>query len=405
MGDSTAPRATAGDARPAPSARTDGSARTVSTAFFLLFTSMGVWVPYLPLYLATRGFDGEQIGFVLALSPAIRWSAAIPWAYAADHLRIRHRLFVAAAIGSTLALGVLATTDHFATIVAAVAAVALLSAPLVPMMDAMSFDNLPRLGGDYGRLRAWGSMGFIVGSVVAAFVIARTSPLVVPWLLFAAQAGLPIAAWWLPREQHGHAEHFRAPWRLLSPAMNAFLLTALLFQLGSGAWAGFFAVHTRSLGLPDWVPGVTWGLGVVTEVAALWIGRSLFERLGPPEVMIAVLLTSAARYVATSLVRSEAAVILVQLVYGPCFALSHLAAQLMLARLVPRRSSTNGQALYGFVTFGIGGSLGFILAGFLVDRVGSARLFQFEAVVTLLAILPALRLRALLRHAGRPAEV
>ena len=210
MGDSTAPRATAGDARPAPSARTDGSARTVSTAFFLLFTSMGVWVPYLPLYLATRGFDGEQIGFVLALSPAIRWSAAIPWAYAADHLRIRHRLFVAAAIGSTLALGVLATTDHFATIVAAVAAVALLSAPLVPMMDAMSFDNLPRLGGDYGRLRAWGSMGFIIGSVVAAFVIARTSPLVVPWLLFAAQAGLPIAAWWLPREQHGHAEHFRA---------------------------------------------------------------------------------------------------------------------------------------------------------------------------------------------------
>ena len=186
--------------------------------------------------------------------------------------------------------------------------------------------------------------------------------------------------------------------------MNAFLLTALLFQLGSGAWAGFFAVHTRSLGLPDWVPGVTWGLGVVTEVAALWIGRSLFERLGPPEVMIAVLLTSAARYVATSLVRSEAAVILVQLVYGPCFALSHLAAQLMLARLVPRRSSTNGQALYGFVTFGIGGSLGFILAGFLVDRVGSARLFQFEAVVTLLAIIPALRLRALLRHAGRPAE-
>lgn len=403
MGHSAAAPNHAHGARPGVPDRVDGTAVSVSTAFFLLFIGMGVWVPYVPLYLATRGLTGAQIGLVLGLAPAARWSAAIPWAYAADHLRIRHALFVAATIASTVCLVGLALAERLPTILLAVVAVAAFGAPLVPMMDAMCADHLPRLGGDYGRLRAWGSLGFVVGSLLAAAVIARTSPLVVPWMLVAAQVVLPIAAFWLPRGQHGHLEHFAAPWRLLSPPMNAFLATSLLFNLGAGAWAGFFAVHTRALGLPDWVPGVTWGLGVVTEVAALWIGRDVFTRFAAADVLIGVLIATAARYLVTSLVQGETATIATQLAYGPCFAFSHLAAQVVLARLVPARSSTNGQALYGFVSFGIGGSLGLALAGALVDRLGTAHVFRIEAVFTLLAILPALRLRALLRHAPRPS--
>jgi len=403
MGHSAAAPDEANEADPATE-RPDGTFASVSTAFFLLFIGMGIWVPYVPLYLATRGLSGTEIGLVLGLAPAARWTAAIPWAYAADRLRIRHALFLAATVASTLCLAGLAVADRLETILLAVAAVAAFGAPLIPMMDAMCADHLPRLGGDYGRLRAFGSLGFVVGSVLAAAVIARSSPLVVPWMLVAAQVVLPATALRLPREQHGHVESFRAPWRLLSPPMNAFLLSSLLFNLGAGAWAGFFSVHTRALGLPDWVPGVTWGLGVVTEVAALWVGRGVFERFGPADVLVGVLLATAGRYLVTSLVQGEAATIATQLAYGPCFAFSHLAAQLVLARLVPRRSSTNGQALYGFVSFGIGGSLGLALAGALVDRLGTARVFQIEAVTTLLAILPALRLRALLKHTARPPE-
>ncbi|MFM7143415.1 MAG: MFS transporter [Alphaproteobacteria bacterium] len=398
MGHSAATPEESRAASPGATERPDGTVLSVATAFFLLFIGMGVWVPYVPLYLATRGLSGSEIGLVLGLAPAARWTAAIPWAYAADRLRIRHALFLVATVASTACLVGLAFADRLPTILLAVAAVAAFGAPLVPMMDAMCADHLPRLGGNYGRLRAWGSLGFVVGSVLAAAVIARSSALVVPWLLVAAQLVLPFAALRLPREQHGHVEHFHAPWRLLSPPMNAFLATSLLFNLGAGAWAGFFAVHTRALGLPDWVPGVTWGLGVVTEVIALWVGRDLFARWGPAEVLVGVLLATAARYLVTSLVTGEAATIATQLAYGPCFALSHLAAQLVLARLVPSRSSTNGQALYGFVSFGVGGSTGLALAGLLVDRLGTASVFRIEAVVTLLAILPALRLRALLRH-------
>jgi len=59
---------------------------------------------------------------------------------------------------------------------------------------------------------------------------------------------------------------------LLTPPLTAFLATAFLIQLSSGAFAGFFAVHTAALGFSDAVPGITFGLAVTAEVALLFWG-------------------------------------------------------------------------------------------------------------------------------------
>jgi len=103
-----------------------------------------------------------------------------------------------------------------------------------------------------------------------------------------------------------------------------------------------------------------------------------------------------ARWALTAWVRSEALVIGLQLGHACTFSAFHLAALQLLVRLVPPHSSTGGQALYGGVAFGIGGSAGVALAGVLVDRLGTSGVFGFEAIVALLGLLPALRLRRLL---------
>jgi PPP family 3-phenylpropionic acid transporter len=369
----------------------------VSAAYFFTLTSGGVFIPYFPLYLSTLGLSGPEIGVVLALNPAIRWTGAIGWAYAADRFRIRHRLLVAAAAASTLILVALPFADGFAEVVAVTAAVALVSAPLIPMVDATVVDHLRALGGDYGRLRAWGSIGFIAGALGSAAMLARTGPWIVPWLLLAFQALLPLPMLRLPREQLGHPEQFRAPWRLLRPPLTAFLASSFLLQLSSGAWGGFFAAYSKSRGFPDTVPGIAWGLAVASEVVVLYFGRRLLGAFSAPDLMLFVLAITAVRYLLTAVVTEAWAAVVLQTAYGLGFAGFHLSAQLLLARLVPQRSSTNGQALYGFVSFGLGGSLGFALAGALVDRLGPETLFAFEAVIAALAIVPALVLRRMLR--------
>jgi PPP family 3-phenylpropionic acid transporter len=371
----------------------------VAAAYFALLASGGAFIPYFPLYLSQLGLTGAEIGLVLSLNPGVRWSGAVLWAYVADRWRVRYLVLVGAAATSTLLLATLPFADGFAEVIAVTTAIAFLAAPLMPLLDATVVDHLKQLGGDYGRIRAWGSIGFIAGALGSAAVLARSGPWIVPWLLFAFQVLLPFAVLRLPREQFGHPEQFRAPWRLLSPPLAAFLASSFLLNLSSGAWAGFFAAYSQSRGFPDTVPGIAWGLAVASEVVVLYFGRRLLTAFSAPDLMLVVLAITTVRYLLTSVVTEAWAAVVLQLGYGLGYAGFHLSAQLLLARLVPPRSSTNGQALYGFVSFGLGGSLGFALAGALVDRLGPERLFAFEAAISALAIVPALALRRLLRAA------
>ena len=84
-----------------------------------------------------------------------------------------------------------------------------------------------------------------------------------------------------------------------------------------------------------------------------------------------------------------------QMGHAITFSAFHLASVLLLSRLVPAENRTGGQALYGGIAFGLGGTTGLALAGALVDRIGTSRVFALEAVIALGALVPAVRLRRL----------
>ena len=165
--------------------------------------------------------------------------------------------------------------------------------------------------------------------------------------------------------------------------------------MSSGAWTGFYAVHTASLGFSDTVPGLTWGLAVIAEIVLFFWGARLVERVAPSQLIVVVLVLTAVRWALTAAARSEAVVVALQTGHAITFSAFHLASVLLLSRLVPAESRTGGQALYGGIAYGLGGTTGLALAGALVDRIGTSRVFALEAVIALGALVPAVRLRRL----------
>lgn len=367
-----------------------------------MFLCTGVWVPYVPLWLASLGFDGWQVGVAGGMQPALRWASAVCVAAIADRRRSRHALLIGCAFVGGLCFLPLLRVSGFPPVLVVLAAIALLQGPLIPLLDAVALDTLARAGGDYGRLRMAGSVAFVVGAFGSAPLLDVFSPALIPILLLAPQLLLVPAMTRLPREQHGHAADARPPWALLTPPLRAFLATAFLLQISCGAWGGFFAIHTASLGLSDAVPGLAWGLAVTLEIVLFGWGRRLVGRFEPADLVILVLVATVVRWALTAMVTNEALVVAVQLGHAVTFSVFHLATMTLLARLVPAVNSTSGQGLYGLVAFGGGSSAGFLLAGALVDRLGTRRLFVVEAAIAALALLPAWRLRALLRaHPAR----
>jgi len=230
---------------------------------------------------------------------------------------------------------------------------------------------------------------------VSAPLVSAWSPAIVPILIAVPTFGLAPALARIPSEQLGHADRFYAPWALVTPPMAAFLSTVFLIQMSSGAWTGFFGMHTASLGFSDAIPGVTWSLAVSAEVMVLFWGRRLLEWLEPQDLIVIALLVTVVRWALTAMARDETLVVAIQLGHAVTFSTFHIAALLLLTRIVPAEGSTGGQALYGMVGFGVAATMGQLLAGSIVDRIGTARLFGVEAVLAFLGIVPAWRLRRL----------
>lgn len=351
----------------------------------------------MPLYLASLGLGGAEIGVLGALAPALRWTSAILVGWVADRRLLRQRLLVACAgLGSVCFVPLLFVHD-FAALLPVFVAVNLCHGPLMPLLDSIVVDHLDELGGDYGRLRLWGSISFIVGAAGSAPLVDAYGTAVIPLLLVLPQCLLVPVLIFLPKSQHGRAEHAAPPWSLVTPAMAAFLSAVLLTQASAGAWSGFFALHVRALGLPDSVAGAAFALAVVVEVVLFHWGRRVLEWLPPVDLILLVIVVTIVRWMLSAVVTSEVAVVAVQLGHVFTFSAFHLASVALIAELVPPANATSGQSLYGLMGYGVGGTIGIALAGGLIDRLGTSGLFWFEAAVALASVAPAWLLRRLHR--------
>lgn len=372
----------------------------VRLAYLTSYAGAGVWVAYYPLYLAHRGMDPGAIGLVIGVQPALRWLGALAWAQVADRWRSRREVLIATSAGGTVVLALLLQEPATGPLLWELALLSLLHGAQIPLLDATVNDNLAELGGDYGRLRLWGSLGFLAGATGSAPLVALFSASVVPLLLFLPALGMVPAMRFVPASQH--ADVGRAPdrWRILSRPFVLFLLVALLLQISSGTWVGFFAVHTRALGLGPLVPGWTWGLAVLAEIGLLLWARPVLDRFVPTHLVGFALAATSLRWGLSALAVHPVAVVLLQLGHIFSFSLFHLAALSLLIRLVPRSASSTGQAVYGGIGFGVGGSAGLALSGLLVQHLGTHGAFAIDAMLAALALVPAWVLHRTLH--GRP---
>jgi len=354
-----------------------------------MFATAGIYLPYFPLYLDHLGFSGTEIGAVIAIQPILRHVASITFGWAADRWRARHAMTVGTAALAVAWFLPLLWVQDFLPMIAVVTGISAFHGPVISAIDATVMDHLDDLGGDYGRLRLWGSVAFIGSAGASALAVGTWSIAVLPMLFLAPATLLPFALARLPRTQSETHRRAAAPWRLLNTPLAAFLACVMLMHMSSGAWGGFFGIHTMRLGLPSWVPGLTWGLAVTAEVALFRLGHRVLGIVTPARLVAFSVGMTIVRWVGTALAADPAVLVLLQVGHAFTFSAMHLAAMLLITRLVPPESSTSGQALYGLVGFGVGGSVGLWMAGMLLEPLGTSGLFLFSGGVAALALAPA----------------
>lgn len=376
--------------------------------FGAVFFYIGIHLPFWPVWLAARGLSPAQIGAVLSAPMLVRLVADPLVGALSDRLGSRRRVLMVAASASLVATALYGVTPGFPGLLAVGALAGLCLAALVPVADALAAGLAVAGRIDYGRVRLWGSLTFILAATAGGSVLqARSADAILPALL-GALALVAVAAAALPGEaparraspdrEPGSAEPPPRLALLRRPAFLLFLAGAGLAQASHAVLYGFGTLHWRAAGIDGTTIGWLWAEGVVAEIVLFWLGGRALARLGPLGLVALGAGAGVVRWTALALTTDLAVLLLVQPLHALTFGAVHLGAVHHIARTVPPLGAARAQGLYSAVSSGIAMSLGLLAAGPLYAAAGGGAFLAMTGLclVALAALLAlARRMRAL----------
>jgi len=350
------------------------------------FAAMGLILPFFPVYLDGRGFDTATIGFMTGLL-ALAKVVAPPWI---GHILDRqpqawahHFIVLASCMAAVTALAIGLSFNSW-LLAAIILLFGIFWAAVLPLTDALSVSVSENETADYGRLRAWGSIGFVITSLAGGIWLVGPNIATFPVVLAIFMLILVFAARGFPRletppaEATGH-EAFAAPFYLL-------LAITLIMQASHGAYYGFFSLYLADAGFSGWQVGAYWGIGVIAEIILMWRWSRPLQQAAPSMVFTACLLLAALRWLGIGLTTNASLLIILQLLHAASFAAFHVTAITWVKRLAPSHRHSAAQGLYSAASFGLGSTIGIMACGLIAKSFGYSMAFYICAAIAMLGI-------------------
>lgn len=369
------------------------SPRLLLAALYLMdIGAVGAWLPFLAVHLDRRGVEGPVIGMLLATIPLARMLSAPAWSLLADKTRSGRALLRLATGGGLLAATGIATLDLPAWgLGALLLAFSTFRSPIAPLLDTAAVRLLTDAGQDpagYGRIRVWGTVGFLIGSGTGAVLTGMEGG-------GEAAMGLALAGWtvstaltWLlpATEPARPAPILPALRRLVrSPFLGPMVLALCLHGIGLSFYDTLLAMHLEALGLDGSLVAAALAAGLMAEIAVLWWGRGLLHRLGPFRMLSLAGLMGALRWGLMAVVETPWVLVPLQMSHGIVFAWFWVGGVEAMRRHAPAEVRVSAQSLLTVAAYGVGSLLASMLTGSLLDPLGTPGLFAVASGLSLVA--------------------
>jgi nucleoside transporter len=425
----------------------------LSFLWFLEWGITGSVMTYMPVYLETIKISKTQQSHLYAVMAVGLWVAPFVVGQVADRWLAMEKLLAVSHFIGGVTLYALATAmelydetaANFQSLIWLVGIFAVAYMPTVPLVSALCFRHLPDPDGQFGKVRVWGTVGWMIGGLMLSLWLERDA--VLHWLSAthpnwrAAQALLEFLGT-LPRPQK--ADCFRMA-AVLSFALSTFCVflphtppakkprgqvapLAVLAMFRDRTFALFIAISClltvlvvplyniavppflTELGVPgNWVPAVML-IGQVSEFPSLLLLSVMLRRMGPKAVFALGIVAWTLRYSLFAIGAPPLLVVTALSLHGVCHVFLAIVAQLYLDAKCSKDLRATAQNLLSFITLGIGLPVGTLLSGVLREtfKDSSSKLFAAPAVasIVLLAVFwKTIRFPATVRAPDDTAEI
>lgn len=361
-----------------------------SLHYCMLFVLMATVFPYFQVFLKARGFSDAEVGFLQGAKALASAFGPILIGHLADRLGQRRVLLGACLIASAALLAPMSLTASFWVAFALMIGMGFALPATIPLTDALASRELPDPTHQYGRVRIWGSIGFVVTLLTIRW-LGLVDESSWPWMMtnmLIATGLVLVSSLLLPDRRRTSDIHQPTPGRgsaHFDGVFWLFLLAAAMHQLGMSAYYFFFTNYLREVVRMEHAAWV-WAIGSAAEIPVLFLGGRIIRRFGLRSMLVVSMATISTRFVVYALVPDLGAILPIQLLHAGTFGLFHAASIEFLRRKVPAARRALAMTLYTSLAIGLPCWIGSSLGGMLVQHAGYATLYLLYAAAPLIGI-------------------
>lgn len=346
-------------------------AAIVSAYYFLVFLSMGSVLPFFTLWFKSIELTEHQIGLIAASPAIIVVLITVFIGNIADKARDwRTTIVLCNWVIAVLVLCLTISEEFSAVFVFWTLSGAFLLC-MTPVLDAASIRMARQRGIQYHRMRAFGSLGFVVGVVFSGFVFERFGIDRFLWVLIGLAWLRAIMSHSLPKFRAGiqpvtvsmdltsaSESMLRRRWFLWVLVGSAFI------QSSHSYYYTFGTVIWIDAGLRPSTVSLLWAWGVLVEIVLMWVFSSLAKKYSARKLLAIAGLTASLRWAVFGFDPGFALLVAVQSLHGVTFALLFLATVNFIANWTPVNIAAKAQSFSSAMNVG-GTALVTLLSGYV----------------------------------------
>ncbi|NNM79544.1 MAG: MFS transporter [Gallionella sp.] len=358
--------------------------------YFFYYAFIGMFAPYWSLYLKSIHFDAVEIAVLLSVQPVMRMLAPNLWGWLADHSGRRLLVVkIAATLSAVCYLGVFFATSFWGMLLVLCLMSFFWSASM-PLVEATTLSYLGKHSARYGRIRSWGSIGFIITVVGLGYAF---DYIAIAWLLWAGlvcEVGILIFSRQLPHTETvaHHTDSQPVKQIVLQRSVLVLFGACFLMSVAHGPYYTFYSIYLVEHGYAKSAVGGLWALGVICEIAVFFIMPWLSNRYGYTRILLVSFACAVARFLMIGWCVDIISVLLIaQILHAATFGAYHAASVGLVHEFFKGRHQSKGQALFGSFTYGAGGMVGGLASGPIWQHYGATVLYSCSAAAALMGLL------------------
>ncbi|WP_353141199.1 MFS transporter [Acinetobacter pragensis] len=356
--------------------------------YFFYYAIVGTFMPFWNLYLEDQGFNYQEIGVLSSIAIVTRFFAPFIWGWIADKSGKRMLLVrIATWMECCIWFMIFIIPNTFQSIALLMLIFSFFQNAILAQFEGVTLFLLGDQRAElYGKVRKWGSVGFIAGVFSIGALLEVISIALLPILLLTVASLAFIWSFSIkePNAAPQPQKQLEPLWPILKrPAVACFFSIEFILLFSHAPFYSFYSNYLHQMGYTTGQIGLLWSVGVIAEIVMFAFANLFLTRFSWRSLVCMCLLLTGLRWVMVGLYPHEILVqFIAQTIHAFSFGLFHMIAMRIIFQNFTAGQQGRGQALYSTM-WGLGVASGSMLAGHYWDQISGQVIFMLAGASTL----------------------